>query len=176
MIKSGILKEVNEPTYWISSFVAVKKPNKLRICIDRKDLNKALKRNHFPLKTIDDILPNLAKAKIFSVLDAKEGFNQVELDEESSYLTTFWSPKGRVRWLRIPFGIKPASEEYQRRQECLEGLDGIESIADDILVIGHGETMEEAYINHDRNLENLFQRYRERKLKLNKKKAKIRLT
>ena len=60
-------------------------------------LNKALKRNHYFIKTLDDILPNLAKAKLFSILDAKNGYHETELDDESSYLTTFWSSKGR--WL-----------------------------------------------------------------------------
>ena len=101
MIKQGILKEVNEPTNWISSFAAFKKPGKLRVSIDPKDLNKALKRNHYYIKTLDSILPNLAKAKAFSVLDAKDGYNHIELDDESSYLTTFWSPKGRLHWLRM---------------------------------------------------------------------------
>ena len=91
--------------------VAVKKPGKLCICICPKDLNKAIKRNHYPLPTIEEILPGVAKAKVFSVLDAKDGFHEVELDEESSYLTTFWTPFGRYRWLRMPFGIKVAPEE-----------------------------------------------------------------
>ena len=91
-----IFVAVNEPANGISSFVAVKKPGILTICIDPKDLNKALKRNHYYAKTLDDILPNLAKAKVFSVLDAKDGYHQIELDGESSYLTTFWSPKGRI--------------------------------------------------------------------------------
>ena len=71
MIKQGILKEVNEQTNWLSSFVAVKTPGKLRICIEPKDLNKALKHNHY-IKTLDDILHNLTKVKVFSVLDAKD--------------------------------------------------------------------------------------------------------
>ena len=137
MIKQGILNNVNQPTNWVSSFVAVKEPGKSRKCIDPKDLNKALKRNHYYIKTLDDILPNPTKAKVFSVLDAKDSFHQVELDNESSYLTTFWSPKGRLRWLRMPFEINPASEEYQRKQEeILEGLKGVETIHDDILVFG----------------------------------------
>ena len=65
MIKQGILKEVNEATNWISSFVAVKKPGKLRIFIDPKDLNKALKRNHYYIKTLDDICLISQKRKFF---------------------------------------------------------------------------------------------------------------
>ena len=61
---------------------------------------------------------------MFSVVDAKDGFLQVVLDEPYSYLTTFWTPFGRYRWLRMPFGIKSAPEEFQRHlDECLEGLE-----------------------------------------------------
>ena len=84
-----MLKKVDTPTDWILSLVAVKKPGKLRICICLKDLNEALKQNHYPFPTIEEIIPGLAKAKVFLVLDDKDGFHQVELDEESSYLTTF---------------------------------------------------------------------------------------
>ena len=65
--------------------------------LETKVLNKALKRNYYFIKTLDDILPNLAKAKVFSFLDAKNGYHETELDDENSYLTTFWSSKGR--WL-----------------------------------------------------------------------------
>ena len=145
--------------------VAVRTPGKIRICIDPKDLNKALKRNHYPM-IIEDIMPTLAKAKVFSVLDAKDGFHQVKLDEESSYLTTFWTPFGRYRWLRMPFGIKPAPEEYQKRQkDALQGIEGVEVVADDILVCGFGETLQEANKNHDHNLRKLLQRCRKVNLK-----------
>ena len=107
--------------------VAIRKPWKLRICIEPKDLNKALKRNHYLMPTIEDILPSLANVKVFSVLDDKDGFDQVRLDQQSSFLTTFWTPFGRYRWLQIPFGIKTAPEEYQKGQrEALEGLEDIQ--------------------------------------------------
>ena len=109
--------------------LTVKKPGKLRICIDPRDLNKAIKRSHYIMPTLEDILPNLANAKVFSVLDAKEGFWHIKLDESSSFLTTFWTPVGRYRWLRLPFGISSAPEKFQRRQhEVLEGLTGEQNV------------------------------------------------
>jgi len=48
------------------------------------------------MPTFEGILPTLAKAKLFTVLDAKDGFYQVKLDEASSRLTTFWTPFGRM--------------------------------------------------------------------------------
>ncbi|CAB4003537.1 Hypothetical predicted protein [Paramuricea clavata] len=173
--KMEVLKKVTEPTEWISSQVIVRKGSNLRLCIDPKDLNKALKRSHYPTPTIEEIVPELTKAKVFSVADAKNGFWQVKLDEASSYLTTFWTPFGRYRWLRMPFGIATAPEEYQRRQhEVLEGLPGKQVIADDILITCQRETQEEALRDHDRNLVALLQRAREVNLKLNPKKLKLR--
>ena len=72
--KLNIITQVSEPTPWVSSCLMVVKPNKLRICIDPKDLNKALKRSYYPLPTIEEVLPQLTKAKVFSILDAKNGF------------------------------------------------------------------------------------------------------
>ena len=173
----GIIAKVTEPTDWISSSVIVDKPGKLRLCIDPNDLNRSIKRPKHQMKTLDDILPKLTKAKVFSVLDAKDGFHQVKLDTESSYLTTHWTVNGRYRYLVMPFGISSGPEEYARRQEeVLEGLEGVESIADDILVFGCGDTLEEAIDDHNGVLKDTCQRARERNLKLNKKKLRLCLT
>ena len=172
----GVIAKVTQPTPWISSMVAVMKPNKLRICLDPSELNKAIKRNHYPTPTLEDIAPKLGMAKIFSVVDAKDGFLQVVLDEASSYLTTFWTPFGRYRWRRMPFGIKSASEEFQRRlDEILEGLDNIAVIADDIVIYGSGTNEQEATASHDAAFKALLQRCRERGLRLNKRKLKFKL-
>eukprot|EP00057_Strongylocentrotus_purpuratus_P007302 XP_011661776.1 PREDICTED: uncharacterized protein K02A2.6-like [Strongylocentrotus purpuratus] len=172
----GILRKVSIPTDWVSNIVLVRKPGKLRICLDPRDLNRALKRPHYLMPTMDDILPKLAEAKVFSVLDAKDGFWQVKLTERSSLLTTFATPFGRYRWTRMPFGICTAPEEFQRRQhEIIEGLLGVDVVADDFLVYGSGATHEEALADHDRNLQKFLARARESGLILNKKKLKLRL-
>ena len=69
-----ILKE-ETPTDWISSLVVVKKQNgKLRLCIDPQPLNKALKQSQYQMPILEDIVPELSQAKIFSVLDVKNGY------------------------------------------------------------------------------------------------------
>ena len=130
---------MDEPTDWVSSIVLVEKGTKLRMCLDPRDLNKAIKRPHYPLPVIEDMLPDLSQAKFFTVLDLKDGFWQVKLSEKSSYYTTFNTPFGRFRWLRMPFGISSAPEEFQRR--IVENLDGVKAFVDDLLVIGKGETL-----------------------------------
>ena len=177
MVEEGILAPVNDPTDWVSSMVTVVKPNKLRICIDPKDLNRAIKRSHYPMPTIEEVATKLSNAKVFSVLDAKSGFWQIRLDEESSLLTTFNTPFGRFRWLRMPFGICSAPEEFQRRMNnTFENLKGTAIIADDLLVFGEGDDIESATKDHDENLKNALQRARERNLKLNKEKVKLRMS
>ena len=88
--KIQVLKRVAQPTK-----VVVRKEDKLQLRIDPKDLNKALKRSHYPMPMIEEILPELSKVKVFSVADARHGFWQVKLDELSSYLTTFWTTFGQ---------------------------------------------------------------------------------
>ena len=72
-------------------------------------------------------------------MDVYKGFTNIVLDESSSFLTTVHTPRGRYRWLRMPFGVSLGPEEYQRRQqEALEGLKRVVNKADDILVFGSG--------------------------------------
>ena len=114
MEKAGIIKKVEELTDWISNMTVVWKADKkqIRICLDPRDLNKAIKRNHFNMPTIDDVLPRLNGAKVFSILDAKDGFLHIHLTKKSSYLTTFWGPNGRYRWCCLPFGLSSSPEEF----------------------------------------------------------------
>ena len=167
-----MIEKVTGPTDWVSSLVTVVKPSgKLRLCIDPQHLNMALKREHYPLPVIEDVLPQLAKVKVFSKADLKEGFLQCKLDDESACLTTFQTPWGRYQWRRLPFGLSPSPELFQvKLDQCLEGLSGIHVIADDILITGQGDTKEEACRDHDQNMKNFLTRCREKNIKLNKNK------
>lgn len=105
----GHLTSVSEPTDWISNMVIVKQSEKLRICIDPKPLNQALKRCHYIMPTLGDVLYKLLRARICMLVYARDTFFQCRLDEESSYTTTFWTPWGRKRWLKLPFGVAKAT-------------------------------------------------------------------
>ena len=152
--------------------VVVEKKNtdRLRICIDPKPLNKSIKREHH-LPTIEEITARLSGAKYFSTLDASSGFWQIDLDQKSSILTTFGTPLGRYHYTRIPFGIHCAHEVFHNRlHKQLDGLQGVETDIDDILV--WRRTIEE----HDKRLEKALKRARQRSLKLNLDKCMIRCT
>ncbi|XP_062582084.1 uncharacterized protein LOC134243873 [Saccostrea cucullata] len=83
----GVIVKQREPTKWVNSIVTVTKPNgKIRICIDPRDLNRAILREHFPLNTVEEVAARMPGAKIFSKLDATSGFWQTKHDDESSKL------------------------------------------------------------------------------------------
>lgn len=167
----GIIEKVplNEPADWVSSLVCVDKPDgSIRVCLDPRDLNCAIKREHYPLPLVEDITASCAGATLFSTLDAEKAFYQIQLDEESSRLLTFNTPFGRYRYLRMPMGIKSAPEVYQRRMEqVFEGLPGVKVIMDDIIT--HGCNKEE----HDTQLRAVLQRARDNNLRLKKSKCHI---
>ena len=173
LVQRNVITPVTEPTEWVSSMLAVIKPNKIRICLDPRDLNEAIKREHYQMPTIEEVATRLDNAKLFTFVDAKDGFWQKKLDRESSYKTTFNTPFGRYRWLRMPFGISSAPEVWQRTMhEFVEGLQGVEVIADDFIIAGIGDSAEEAYKSLERNERSFFTRCREWNLKLNKEKVK----
>ena len=115
---------VQEPTERVSSMITTTKPDgNIRLCIDPHHLNRELTRSHYPLPIIEEILPELAK--VFTKADLRKEFLQVDLGDTSSRLTTFQTPCGRYRWLRMPFGISPAPELFQLKlDQNLEGLKG----------------------------------------------------
>ncbi len=69
----GVIVKQTEPTDWVNSMVTVVKPEKLRICNRSQDLNKVIKREHYPLRTVEEIVAEMPNAKVFSVLDAIMG-------------------------------------------------------------------------------------------------------
>ena len=129
---------VDEPSEWLSPIVVVHKPSgKLRICIDPEQLNRGLKRSIHPVPTVEELMPEISQAKVFTKCDVKSGFRHICLEEESSKLTAFITPFGRCRWLRMPFGIAPAPEVFQKSlEQALVGLSGVYKIHDDIIVVG----------------------------------------
>ena len=109
----------------MNSLVYSRKPNdKLRISLDPKDLNKAISREHHMIPALKEILPKLSGAKYFSIVDAKCGYWNVELDQEPSYSTTFNTPFGRCRFLHMPFGLKISQDVFQALLESLMTLLG----------------------------------------------------
>ena len=167
--KCGIITKVREPTDWVNAMVCVRKKNgRVRICIDPTELNKAILRAHYPMNTIEEVATRLKGSRLFSTLDANQGYYQLKLDDKSSMLTTFNTPFGRYRYTRMPMGLSCASEIFQREMVNIFGqLDGVEIVVDDLLV--HGKDEEE----HNLRLRKVLETARKHGIKLNKDKCKL---
>ena len=146
----GIIAKVDRPTDWVNSCVCVTKPNgKLRLCLDPKDLNKAIKIPHHYTPTLDYVLPKLNGAQFFTILDARSGYRNIKLDEESSYHTTFNTPYERHIFTRLPFGLNCAQDVFQKKiDETFSDIHVVAGILADIIVVGYKSDGSD----HDANL------------------------
>ena len=163
MIKLDIIDPVEKPTDWVNALVVVSKPNgKLRICLDPRPLNKAIKRQHHKLPTAEEIISEMSDAQVFTKLDASHGYWQIKADNESASLLTFGTPFGCYRFKCLPFGIHSASEVFQVEvANIIAGIDGCTNSQDDIMVWGSSNE------EHDQRLRACLTRIRESGLKLN---------
>ena len=175
MEKLNIVQKVpvGSPAPWCSALHLVHKKNTLphvdvRILIDPKDLNKALLCEYHRMTTPEEVTTRTNGLKIFTVLDTNMGYFQIKLTNESQDLTTFNTPFGRYKYLRLPVGISSASEIYHRAMgEMFSGIKGVKIIMDDILI--HAPTLEV----HNQRLDRVLRWCREQNLKLNPKKTKL---
>ena len=172
LLEKEIIEEVsNTPTMWLSPLVIIPKPDgDIRICVDMRRANEAIVRERHPIPTIEEVLQDLSGSTVFSKLDLKWGFHQVELAEESREITTFVTHRGLYRYRRLMFGNASAPENYQKIvKDVLRDCKGAANIADDVIV--HGRGVKE----HDENLFAVLNRLKECGLTLNGSKCKFRL-
>lgn len=165
----GVIKKVTHHTDWCCSMTTnIKKDGSIRVCIDPKRLNNSLKRCAHKIPTVEEINPQLAKAKVFSKLDAKSGYWSIPLDDASQELTTFRTPFGRYCYRKLPFGLSVSQDIFQQEMDRITGeLDGCVSIADDIIVFGSTEE------EHDTNLLRLMEVAMKEGLAFNSNKCTI---
>ena len=85
LLPADVIAQVTEPTRSVNNLVVMeeKDKNKLWVCLDPSDLNKAILRQHYFIPSTDKVLCKLAGKKIFIVLDKKDGYWQIKLDKES---------------------------------------------------------------------------------------------
>ena len=146
MVQQDIITPVTEPSACVSSMMVVVKPDKFRICINPKDLNRVMCREQYQMPMLEEVAKRLTNAKNFTVL---------------------------IRWNRIRFGISSASEVWQRTMhEFVEDMDGVEVIAEGFLFAGFGKTDVEVLRSLKANKRAFFEKCRMWNLKLNRRKVK----
>ena len=95
LLENDCIEKVTGPTSWINPIVVVPKSNgSIRICLDTRRENEALIREKHQIPERDEILPELSKAKYFSKIDLREGYHQIEVDQNSRHITAFITREG----------------------------------------------------------------------------------
>ena len=171
MEKERVIEKVDHPTAWVNSLVIVeKKRGGLRICLDPRDLNKAIQREHYQLPTIEEIAGRLSGNTIFSVLDANPAFWQIRLNKDCADLTTSNTPFGRYRFLRLPFGLNSSAEVFAKRfHQAFENIPGVETYMDEILIAGKDVK------EHDARSKAVLETARAKGIKLKPSKCSLRV-
>jgi hypothetical protein len=135
-----------------------KTSNKLRFCIDYRELNEYTETYMYPLPNIPDTIRSLKGKSLFANLDMKLGFHQLLIKEEDRKWTTFITTKGVYRWKRLPFGPKNGPMFFQHVMRSILG-DYVDTICkifiDDICVFTDNNTEEELIHNIDKILTRL---------------------
>ena len=137
---------------------------RVRLCGDFKvSVNPALKIDQYPLPKVEDMFATLGKSTVFSKVDLKLAYLQLELEEEAKKLVAVNTHKGLFRYNRLPFGIASAPAIWQRTMDLiLQGIPKLQCLMDDIIVAGEEE--------HLALLEKVLQRLDQRNLTGNKEK------
>jgi hypothetical protein len=109
-----VIREVKYPV-WLANNVPVKKKNgKWRMCVDFTDLNKACKKDDFPLERVDKIVDDADNSEMLSLLDMFSGYHQIRVRKEDEEKTSFITPFGTFCFVRMPEGLKNAGCTFSR--------------------------------------------------------------
>ena len=162
----GVIEKVSASS-WVSPLVVGRKRDgSVRLCVDMRQVNRAVVTDGYPLPRIQDVLDRLSGSQVFSRLDLKDAYHQLELHPDSRDLTTFTSHQGLYRFRRVNFGLASAGPCFQRvMTSMLDGIPGVEVYLDDIIC--HAPSQGE----HDSRLRQVLERFKAHRVRVNWSKS-----
>ncbi len=149
MEAGGLIEEHHGPAPWISNTVLTPKPDGgTRVTVDMRNVNKAIRPTNIPIPRVEEIKSELAGCKVFSKLDFKSAFHQLEIEEESRYLTVFHGNGRLMRYRVLTMGCTPASGELTKALRPLfQHIKEVHVIHDDIIIATSDEAEHERVLN-----------------------------
>src|SRR5699024_5022066 len=152
---------------WSSPLHLVRKNNgDWRPCGDYRRVNAQTRADRYPIPHLHDFAFNLDSCRVFTSIDLVKAYHQIQVAEEDIPKTAIITPFGLFEFLRMPFGLKTASQTFQRfMNQVTHGLDFVYVYLDDILVASRNEE------EHARHLDILFERLNSHGLSINLEKC-----
>jgi len=171
LLKEGII-EPAEHSEWVSPLVITRRKNGgIRLCLDLRQVNKAIVPVRYPLPNIETLLASIHSAKYITKLDLKAAYHQLLLHPDIRELTTFVLPSGVYRFCKAPYGLADLPGSFQKMMDIIcAGLEGCLAYLDDVIV--WGSTIAE----HDARLRAVLDRFARYGITLNPDKCLYRET
>ena len=168
--EADVIERVEGPTNWVSNIVITPKsdPSKIRMNVDMTAVNKAIKRTRHVIPTVEELRYQMNGSAFFSKLDINHGYNQFELDEDSRYVTVFYTHQGLRQFKRLTFGTTSAAEVFHdEMSQTLLGILQAANIYDDIIIFGRTQR------EHDLALIQVLQHFQDCGLTLGLSKCQL---
>ena len=115
ILKQGLIREFSSP--WAAPIVTARRKNgNLGLAMDYRRLNRLAQPQHHPLPLMDDLVDHLTDAKLFSTVDLKRGYYQMQMREEDAPKTSIMTPDGQYEWTGHGphLGLSGAPATFQR--------------------------------------------------------------
>ena len=132
-----------------SPVVLVKKRDKgkYRLAVDYRTVNKMTVPMYFPINNIEEVVFKVAKSKVHSTVDLRQGFHQVGMNRRSQPITAFSCHLGHFMYMRMPFGLVNAPHTMNALMKKVFGdvTDFISHFFDDIFI--HSDTVND-HVQH----------------------------
>jgi len=139
LVSHGMVRESQSP-FAAPTVMPAKKDSEgnyteKRMCGDYRALNLVTEQDRYPMPLPDEIFDQMGGSSIYSILDMRQGFNQIEIEEEDKHKTAYWASNRRYEWNVMPFGLKNAPAVFQKVMDAVLGpISFARCYIDDVIV------------------------------------------